>query len=175
MRIIKKLFSRKKITRRKKKSAAHELELCARFQAGDLSAFPELTDVYSKLLDTIVVKYKNQGLPADELLLHAKIGLLKAAHRFDESKMASFRLYAIWWMRQVLLKSVQEQQRIARVPEMLIFQLHDVLHAFTRRESTLWEGVEEGKKYPAKFRKITPNHSAANHGRAGGGSFGRPH
>lgn len=154
MRIIKKLFTRKKITRRKKKSPALDLELCARFQSGDLSAFPELSDSYSKLLSTVVAKYEKQGLPSNELMLHAKIGLLKAAHRFDESKMVSFRLYAIWWMRQVLLKAINEQQRIVHVPEMLIFQLHDVLHAFTRRESVLTEGFEERKKYPAKFRKL---------------------
>lgn len=119
------------------------MELCTRFQSGDLSAFPELSDSYSKLLNTVVAKYEKQGLPSNELMLHAKIGLLKAAHRFDESKMVSFRLYAIWWMRQVIMKALHEQERIEKVPEMLIFQLHDILHAFTRRENILLEGFEE--------------------------------
>jgi DNA-directed RNA polymerase sigma subunit (sigma70/sigma32) len=76
-------------------------------------------------------------------MLHAKIGLLKAAHRFDESKMVSFRLYAIWWMRQVILKALHEQARIEQIPEMLILQLHNLMRSFTRREQLLLEGFEE--------------------------------
>ncbi|MDZ4846419.1 MAG: sigma factor [Chitinophagales bacterium] len=150
MRIIKKLFTRKKIIGRKEKSPALDLELCARFQSGDLSAFPELSDSYSKLLDTVVAKYINEVLPTNELMLHAKIGLLKAAHRFDESKMVSFRLYAIWWMRQVIMKALHEQESITHIPEMLIFQFHDILHAFTRRENVLSEGIENPKQSEKK-------------------------
>jgi len=145
MRILKQ-FIRKKITRRKKKTASIDLELCNRFQSGDFTAFPELSKSYTKLIKTVADKYANQGLPADELLLHAKIGLLKAAHRFDESKMVSFRLYAIWWMRQVVLKALHEQARIEQVPEMLILQLNDLLHTFTRRENVLLEGFEESNQ-----------------------------
>lgn len=154
MRIIRKLFSRKKSARRKKKTAAHDLELCSRFQAGDLAAFPALVKSYAKLLHIVTEKYANRGLPDDELLLHAKLGLLKAAHRFDESKMVSFRLYAIWWMRQVLTKALHEQERIAHVPEMLIFQLHDVLHTFTRRESVLSESSVKKETHAAKLRRL---------------------
>ncbi len=150
MRVLKQLI-RKKIVRRKKKSASLDLELCNRFQSGDFTAFPELSKCYAKLLKTVADKYANQGLPADELMLHAKIGLLKAAHRFDESKMVSFRLYAIWWMRQVALKALHEQARIMQVPEMRILQLHDIHHAFTRREDILLEGVEEAN-HAAKQR-----------------------
>lgn len=154
MRMLKKIFSLKKIVRRKKKSAAQDFELCSRFQAGDLTAFPELANVYAKLLNTATEKYADQGMPHGELLLHAKIGLLKAAHRFDENKMVSFRLYAIWWMRQTLLKAVHEQQQISRVPEMLIFQLHDVLHAFTRRENILNEHIHPEDSAAKRVQRV---------------------
>ncbi len=112
-----------------------ELELCHRLNSGDLSAYVELSKHYSKLIKTIAKKYENKGLSAAEVILYAKIGLLKAAHRYDESKMVSFRLYAIWWMRQVILKALHEQAKIDQIPEMLILNLHEILNSFRPKTS----------------------------------------
>lgn len=147
----------KKITRRKKKTALRDFELCSRFQSGDFAIFPELADNYSSLIRTIMLKYEKQGLPNEELMLHAKIGLLKAAHRFDESKMVSFRLYAIWWMRQTVLKALNEHARITQVPEMLVTNLNELLHTFTRRSAVFpdSESNEEIQKAAGyKIRRV---------------------
>ncbi|GIV34541.1 MAG: hypothetical protein KatS3mg031_2076 [Chitinophagales bacterium] len=107
-----------------------ELELCQRLNAGDLSAFVELSRHYAKLIKTVSKKYEHQGLALSEILLYAKIGLLKAAHRYDENKMVSFRLYAIWWMRQAILKALSEKAKIDEIPEILILNLHEILNSF---------------------------------------------
>jgi len=136
--------ARKKTGRRTKSRTARlsDLELCARFQKGDLLSFTELSKCYAKLLETVAEKYAGQQLPKPELILHAKIGLLKAAHRYDESKMVSFRLYAIWWMRQSILKALHEQAHIEKIPEMLIMNMHEIINSFRQEKMKLNNNLE---------------------------------
>lgn len=145
-------------------SVSSDTELCARFQKGDLSAFTELAKMYSKLISTIGAKYAGKQLPKSELVLYAKIGLLKAAHRYDESKMVSFRLYAIWWMRQSIMKAILEQVKIEQVPEMLIHNMRDIIASF-RQKGVLEPGIEYAEISDAveseisgieKFKVCTP-------------------
>ena len=119
-------ISLRKIKRRKNL----ELELCQRFKGGDLFSFSELVKLHAELMKVVIEKYMQRGLTPTELLLYAKIGLLKAAHRYDESKMVSFRLYSIWWMRQCILKALQEQAKLEMIPELLISSLQELLQTF---------------------------------------------
>ena len=144
-----------------------DTDLCTRFQKGDLPAFTELAKVYSRLVATVAAKYTGKQLPKSELILYAKIGLLKAAHRYDESKMVSFRLYAIWWMRQVVLKALNEQTRIEQIPEMLIQNMHELMESFKQNRDklnpdtgyikvaeTVEEEISEIKKFMTKRNKL---------------------
>lgn len=122
-----------------------ETELCTRFQRGDFPAFASLTDVYSRLIEAVASKYEAKQLPKSELILYAKIGLLKAAHRYDESKMVSFRLYAIWWMRQVILKALHEQAHIEQIPEMLIQNMQEIVESFRQNKMVLYPEVDRNE------------------------------
>ena len=42
--------------------------------------------------------------------------LIKAAHRFDETKGFKFISFAVWWIRQAILQAIAEQSRIVRLP-----------------------------------------------------------
>lgn len=64
----------------------------------------------------VAKQYEGQGLDVDDLIQYACIGLIKAAHRFDEKKNFRFITYAVWWIRQSILMAISEYGRITRLP-----------------------------------------------------------
>jgi RNA polymerase primary sigma factor len=85
----------------------------------------------SKLLDELVVgnlrfvisaakMYQNQGMDLMDLISEGNIGLIKAAERFDPSSGLRFISYAVWWVKQSIIASLNENARTIRIPSNLI-------------------------------------------------------
>jgi len=64
----------------------------------------------------IAKKYQNQGLPLSDLISEGNIGLINAIERYDVDKGYHFISYAVWWIRQAILKAVCEKSRMIRLP-----------------------------------------------------------
>ena len=82
---------------------------------------------------SVAKKYQNQGVPLPDLINEGNLGLIRAAHKFDETKGIKFISYAVWWIRQAILQALAEQSRIVRVP----LNRAGALHRIGRRSSTL--------------------------------------
>ena len=54
----------------------------------------------------VAKKYQNQGLPLADLISEGNIGLMNAIERFDVEKGYHFISYAVWWIRQAILKAI---------------------------------------------------------------------
>ncbi|CAN5180832.1 hypothetical protein BH09BAC1_BH09BAC1_02290 [soil metagenome] len=105
---------------------------------GDLTALNTLVNAHLSLVKTVARKYQNQGLSFQELCYTGNIGLIKASNRYDESKGVSFRTYAIWWIRQVVSKALQEHLRISEVREVSLTDLWVIPESFNS-----WEQMGE--------------------------------
>ena len=64
----------------------------------------------------IAKKYQNQGLPLSDLISEGNIGLINAIERYDVDKGYHFISYAVWWIRQAILKAICEKSRMIRLP-----------------------------------------------------------
>ena len=64
----------------------------------------------------VAKKYQNQGLPLADLISEGNIGLINAIDRYDVDKGYHFISYAVWWIRQAILKAVCEKSRMIRLP-----------------------------------------------------------
>jgi RNA polymerase primary sigma factor len=64
----------------------------------------------------VAKKYQNQGLPLTDLISEGNIGLMNAIERFDVDKGYHFISYAVWWIRQAILKAICEKSRMIRLP-----------------------------------------------------------
>lgn len=97
-----------------------ELELALRIQNGDESATQELVKANLKFVITIAKEYQNKGLPLQDLINEGNYGLIKSISRFDHTKGYRFISYAVWWIRQAIMQSLNENSRVVRLPANVI-------------------------------------------------------
>lgn len=84
--------------------------------AGDEAARARLANANLRFVVNVAKKYQNQGLPLADLISEGNIGLLNAIERFDVDKGYHFISYAVWWIRQAILKAICEKSRMIRLP-----------------------------------------------------------
>jgi RNA polymerase primary sigma factor len=94
-----------------------EEETSARSAAkGDQLAKEKLIRANLRFVVNVAKKYQNQGLPLADLISEGNIGLMNAIERFDVEKGYHFISYAVWWIRQAILKAICEKSRMIRLP-----------------------------------------------------------
>jgi RNA polymerase primary sigma factor len=110
-----------------------EIELAIRIKQGEEEALDKLVRSNLRFVVSVAKKYQNQGVALGDLINEGNLGLIRAAHKFDETKGIKFISYAVWWIRQAILQALAEQSRIVRVP----LNRAGALHRIGRRSSTL--------------------------------------
>ncbi len=97
-------------------SRSDEEVLARRASGGDIRAKEDLIKANLRFVVSVVKKYQNLGLPLSDLINEGNIGLIKAVAKFDVSRGYRFISYAIWWIKQSILKAIAEQSRLVRLP-----------------------------------------------------------
>lgn len=93
-----------------------ERRLARRAQGGDEKAAERLVTANLRFVISYVKKYQGHGLDLSELVAIGNEGLLKAVRKFDPDQGVKFISYAVWWVRQAVLKALAEQTRSVRIP-----------------------------------------------------------
>lgn len=83
----------------------------------------ELVEGNLRFVITVSKQYQNQGLDFPDLIAEGNYGLLKAIDNFDWSKKLRFISYAVWWVRQSILQSLNENARTIRLPVNVVQDL----------------------------------------------------
>ena len=110
-----------------------EVELASRIHIGCEASLERLVRSNLRFVVSVAKKYQNQGVALGDLINEGNLGLIRAAHKFDETKGIKFISYAVWWIRQAILQALAEQSRIVRVP----LNRAGALHRIGKRSSTL--------------------------------------
>ncbi|OQY34687.1 MAG: RNA polymerase subunit sigma [Spirochaetaceae bacterium 4572_59] len=97
-------------------SRAEEDEIARKAVKGDKIAQNRLIQANLRFVVNISKKYQNQGLPLDDLISEGNIGLMNAIEKYDPEKGYHFISYAVWWIRQAILKAIYEKSRMIRLP-----------------------------------------------------------
>jgi len=91
----------------------------------------EKEQVYKEMLEgnlrfviTVAKQYQNQGLDFPDLIAEGNLGLMKAIKNFDWSKDLRFISYAVWWVKQSILQSLNDNARTIRLPVNVVQELH---------------------------------------------------
>lgn len=148
-------------------SREDEIELAQRIRVNDQEALDKLVRSNLRFVVSVAKKYQNQGVALSDLINEGNLGLIRAAHKFDETKGIKFISYAVWWIRQAILQALAEQSRIVRVP----LNRAGTLHRIGKRASTLLqelgreptheeiaEGMDITEEEVAKTMSISQTH-----------------
>lgn len=93
-----------------------EVELGKRVECGDRDALEQLIIANLRLVVSIAKRYVGRGLVLLDLIQEGNLGLMHAARIYDWRRGARFSTHATWWIRQTIIRSIDEQSRTIRVP-----------------------------------------------------------
>ena len=93
-----------------------EVRLAKRAKKGDQEAMERLVTANLRFVISYVKRFQGHGLDLAELVAIGNEGLLKAVRKFDPAHGVKFISYAVWWVRQCVLKALAEQTRTVRIP-----------------------------------------------------------
>ena len=83
----------------------------------------ELLEGNLRFVITVAKQYQNQGLDLGDLSAEGNFGLMKAIKNFDWTKKLRFISYAVWWIKQSILQSLNENSRTIRLPVNVVQDL----------------------------------------------------
>lgn len=116
-----------------------ECELAKKAAAGDKASRTKLVNSNLRFVINVAKKYQNNGLEFEDLVSEGNVGLLTAIDHFDVNKGYHFISYAVWWIRQSILKAIGEKGRAIRVP----LNRANEIAAISKARSTITENMSE--------------------------------
>lgn len=102
-------------------------ELVERIEVAEIeahSARDELVQANLRLVISIAVKYQGHNVPLEDLIQEGNIGLIKAASKFDYRKGFKFSTYAIWWIKQAIMRTLDNFSRSIRLPSYIVAKMN---------------------------------------------------
>ena len=112
-----------------------EYDLAIRAKNGDANAREKLVNGNLRFVVSIAKQFQNRGLPLIDLISEGNIGLLTAIDKFEPEKGYHFISYAVWWIRQSILKAIGEKSRMIRLPMNKSADLIQILNAKNKIEN----------------------------------------
>ncbi len=97
-------------------SREDEIKLAKKAKEGDREAREKLIVSNLRFVVSIAKKYQGNGLPLSDLISEGNVGLITAANKFDYERGFHFISYAVWWIKQSIMKAISEKSRMVRLP-----------------------------------------------------------
>ncbi|MBT3604515.1 MAG: RNA polymerase sigma factor RpoD/SigA [Candidatus Latescibacteria bacterium] len=114
-----------------------EQKLSERIKKGNLRARNQLVTANLRFALDVAKRYQGRGLPLEDLISSANLGLLEAAKRFDGKNGVRFITYAVWWIRRYILKALSGEQHLIHLPGHVVDLLSKVQRVSRELQQTL--------------------------------------
>ncbi len=104
-------------------SREEEDSLARRARRGDPIARQKLIQANLRFVVRVAKGFQMLGMPLEDLVGEGNIGLMKAVERFDPARGYRFISYAVWWIRQSIMRAIGEKTRLIRLPQSMTAEL----------------------------------------------------
>ena len=89
-----------------------------------IDARDELVETNLRLVISIAIKFQGRNVPLEDLIQEGNLGLIRAADKFDYRKGFKFSTYAIWWIKQGIMRSLENFSRSIRLPSYIVTEMN---------------------------------------------------
>lgn len=96
--------------------AVEEVRLAQLSKKGDQEAFDKLITHNLRFVVAVAKKFQHHRIPLEDLINEGNLGLIKAVHKFDETRGFKFISYAVWWISQSIRQAISKTGRTIRLP-----------------------------------------------------------
>lgn len=112
-----------------------------------------------RLVISVAKKFRNRGLPMEDLIEEGNVGLMNAVDRFDPTVGSRFSTYASYWIDQAIRRAVQNANQMIHIPSYLMEQIGRMRLALRELAEKL--GRPPSVEELAKHMKVSPRKAAA--------------
>ena len=141
-----------------------EYELAGKIRNGDEAALNKLVNANLRFVISVAKQYQNFGVNIQDLVNEGNIGLIKAAQKFDETRGFKFISYAVWWIRQMIQKALNDQGNIVRIPSNktgLLMRIRRVEDEFMQKNMRLPDAQELADLLEVSEKEVKETKAAA--------------
>ena len=118
-------------------TSSEEISLAQRIHTGDEDALQRMVSCNLRFVISVAKQYIGCGLELDDLISAGNMGLITAAKRFDETRGFKFCSYAVWWIRQSILKALGTEGHTVSLPANKVALLNKVRNVSSSLEQEL--------------------------------------
>ena len=111
-----------------------ETELLSKAKNGDEKAKEKLIVSNLRFIISIAKQYQNKGVEFSDLISAGNMGLMRAISHFDDSYNCKFISYAVWWIRDSILKEILDYGKIIRIPAEKVTKFNKLNKVITQYE-----------------------------------------
>ncbi len=101
-------------------SFAEDATVLKAAKRGDKTARERLVAKHLCIVRSVASRYRNLGLPFDDLVQEGSLGLLEAIDLYDPARSADFETYARFRARRAIRNALTEKSRLIRLPKQVV-------------------------------------------------------
>jgi RNA polymerase primary sigma factor len=101
------------------------------------SARKQFSEGNLRLVVSIAKKYRKRGMTFHDLIQEGNTGLMRAVDKYDYRMGFKFSTYATWWIKQAIIRAIDDKARTVRIPVHMTDIINKTSHVLKNVQSGL--------------------------------------